>query len=143
MYRLLERQFSNYFVKASQQPGDTSENLLRLLETRLDNAVYRSGFADSRDQARQLVNHGHFQVNGRKVDIPSFQVKVGDIFEVKELYRKKPYWQSRIPKLAKAETPGWLSLAAEKFQATVVALPAKGELQGPFDPKMIIEFYSR
>ena len=143
MYRILEKQFHNYYLKASRQAGDTSENLLRLLETRLDNEVYRCGFADSRDQARQLVNHGHFMVNGRKLDIPSYQVKVGDTFEVKESYRKKTYWQDRVPKLEKVETPGWLSLEPKAFQGKMLAIPNKDELQAPFDPKLIIEFYSR
>ena len=143
MYRLLEKQFHRYYLKASRQTGDTSENLLRLLETRLDNVVYKCGFADSRDQARQLVNHGHFMVNGRKVDIPSFEVKVVDSFEVKVTYRQKKYWQDRAPKLAKAEMPGWLALEADKFKGQMVAVPTKEELQAPFDPKLIIEFYSR
>ena len=143
MYRLLEKQFHKYYVKASQQSGDTSENLMRFLETRLDNAVYRCGFADSRDQARQLVNHGHFTVNGRKVDIPSYQVKIGDKFEVKRSYLGKTYWQQRAAKLAKAEVPGWLTLDAKNFSGSMVTLPTKDDLQAPFDLTMIIEFYSR
>jgi len=142
-YRLLEKQFHKYYIKASNQVGDTSENLLRLLETRLDNIVYRLGLAESRDQARQLVNHGHLMVNGRKVDIPSFQVKVGDQIEVKEAYRKKTFWQTRALKLTKVEVPGWLTFSPEDFSGKMVAVPGKDELQAPFDAKLIIEFYSR
>ena len=143
IYRLLERQFRNYFFKASQTTGDTAQNLVRLLETRLDNVVYRLGLAASRDQARQLVNHGHFLVNGKRVSIPSYQARSGDIITVKPLYLKKRYWQEMIPKFAKVETPGWLTFDSQKIEGKVVALPAGEDLTVPFESALIVEFYSR
>jgi len=143
MYRLLERAFHNYFTKAGKQSGNTSENLLRLLETRLDNVVYRLGLAVSRDTARQLVTHGHITVNGKKVDIPSYEIKVGETIGPKKTFLVKKYWQELTPTLAKQEVPGWLSLDEKNIEGTVISLPQKDELNVPFDPTMIIEFYSR
>lgn len=143
IYRLLEKQFHNYFLKASQQSGDTAENLMRHLETRLDNVVYRLGLADSRDQARQLVNHGHFSVNGKNVSIPSYAVKAGDLIAIRPAYLKKSFWQGREAKLAKVETPGWLSFDAKEHQGKVITLPAKEDLIMPFEVSLIVEFYSR
>lgn len=142
-YRLLEREFHRYFVKASQLAGSNSENLLRLLETRLDNAVYRLGLADSRDSARQLVNHGHILVNSKVLSVPSASVKVGDQITVKQSAVKNKYWQDRLPRMAKAEAPGWLALNAAEPSGKVVSMPAKDDLVAPFDPTLIIEFYSR
>ncbi|MFA6304734.1 MAG: 30S ribosomal protein S4 [Patescibacteria group bacterium] len=143
IYRLLEKEFHNYFVKANRLAGDTSENLLRLLETRFDNIVYRLGFADSRDQARQLVSHGHFLLNGKKAHIPSNDLKVGDIITLGATGAGKKYWQERIAKLAKVETPGWVALNPTDFSGKVISLPAKADLIAPFDATLIIEFYSR
>jgi small subunit ribosomal protein S4 len=143
MYRLLERQFHKYYVMASKQQGDTSEILLQLLELRLDNVVYRLGLATSRDQARQLVNHGHITVNGKKVDIPSYQVRIGEEISVKNSYLAKKYWQAVLPKLEKTETPGWLVLEPKQPSGKITTLPKKDELIGPFDVQLIIEFYSR
>ncbi len=143
IYRLLEKEFRGYFMKANKQAGDTSENLLRLLETRLDNAVYRLGLAVSRDQARQLVNHGHFLVNGKPVTIPGYILKVGQKIVIKPVYLGKPFWQERLPKLAKAERPGWLSFDLSNYEGQMVSRPEKNDLIVPFDPTFIIEFYSR
>lgn len=143
-YRLLERAFHNYFVKADKQIGNTSENLMKLLETRLDNIVYRLGFAVSRDAARQVVSHGHMEVNGRKVTVPSYQAKAGDAISVKKSFLVKKYWQEALPKAAKADHPGWLSYNEQTATGSVVAMPAKSDFaNAPFDPTMIIEFYSR
>jgi len=142
MYRLLERQFHKYYVMASRQ-ADTSENFLQFLELRLDNIVYRLGFAASRDQARQLVNHGHITVNGKKIDIPSYQVKVGEEISVKSSYLGKKYWQEVLPKLEKTETPGWLALEPKQPSGKLTTKPKKDELPGPFDVQLIMEFYSR
>lgn len=143
MYRLMERAFHNYYVKAGKQAGNTSENLLKLLETRLDNVVYRLNFADSRDQAKQLVTHGSIWVNKKPVRIPSYQIKAGDIIEAKESSKKNKYWQELKTRIAKKETLGWLSLNAAELSGTVVCLPLKEDLSVPFDTQMIIEFYSR
>ncbi|MDP2586560.1 MAG: 30S ribosomal protein S4 [Candidatus Komeilibacteria bacterium] len=142
-YRLLEREFHRYFVKAGKMAGNTSENLIKLLETRLDNVIYRLGFADSRDSARQLVNHGHITVNSKVLGIPSANVNVGNIIGIKPSAMVNKYWQDRLPKLAKVETPGWLSLNAVEFNGKMVSLPAKDDLVSTFDPTLIIEFYSR
>ncbi len=143
IYRLLEKQFKNYYLKAVKIKGDTSENLLQLLERRLDNVVYRLGFASSRDNARQLISHGHITVNKRKVFIPSYQVKVGQEIDIKKSSLTKPYWQSQLPRLSKVEAPGWLSLDAENHIAKIISLPEKEDLVVPFDPTLIIEYYSR
>lgn len=143
MYRLLEKQFKNYYLQASRLSGDTVENLLRLLEKRLDNVVYRLGFAVSRDTARQIVNHGHILVNGHKVTIPSYQVKIGQEIRVAPALLNKPYWQTQLQKMAKQEVPGWLSLKLEECAGQVVSNLNKSDLAIPFDPTLIIEFYSR
>jgi len=142
-YRLLEKDFHKYFVEANRQTGDTQQNLIKLLEKRLDNVVYRLGLADSRDQARQLVNHAHFLVNNKKVSIPSLQIKVGDIIKVREQFIAKKFWEERLAKLDKVETPGWVSLDAKKLEGKVVTEPTKEDLNVPFDLNLIIEFYSR
>lgn len=142
-YRLLERQFSNYYVQAAASQGETAEVLLQLLERRLDNVCYRLGLAVSRDQARQLVTHGHIFVNGRKLNIPSYQLKIGEEVSVKPAYLKKTFWTNQLPKIAKQEVVGWLSLDAAAPSGKLVSLPKKEELAVPFDPTLIIEFYSR
>ncbi|MCX6785576.1 MAG: 30S ribosomal protein S4 [Candidatus Komeilibacteria bacterium] len=143
IYRLMEKDFHKYYVLAGKAQGDTSENLLRFLELRLDNVIYRLGLADSRDSARQLVNHGQFLVNNKRVTIPSYQVKSGDLITLKKSVVAKPYWVARSEKLAKVETPGWLALNAAAVEGKVISLPSKQELVAPFDPTLIIEFYSR
>lgn len=142
-YRLLERQFKNYYLKASKKAGDTLENFLQLLETRLDNIVYRLGLAPSKDMARQLVNHGHIMVDNKKVTIPSYQVKVGQEVSFKKGSLNKPVIKERLEKIKKVEVVGWLSLDAEKVAGKIVSLPKKEELSLAFDPTLIIEYYSR
>ncbi|MDD5566842.1 MAG: 30S ribosomal protein S4 [Patescibacteria group bacterium] len=142
-YGLRETQFFNYFKKALQQKGDTAVNLARLLEFRLDNTAFRLGFGVSRNQARQLVSHGHFLVNGRSVNIPSYQVKVGDEIIVKEGRMKKAYFQELVKRIAKRETPSWLSLDKKELKGKVIGDPTAEELKQNFQSQLIIEFYSR
>jgi len=142
-YRLLEKQFRNYYIKASQKTGDTSENFIQLLEIRLDNIVYRLGLADSRDAARQLITHGHFTVNDKKVSIPSFQVKIGQVIGYNKKSLESPTIKERLGKLAKVQVPGWLSLEPEEAKGQMISIPKKDELNLPFDLTLIIEYYSR
>jgi small subunit ribosomal protein S4 len=142
-YGLLERQFSNTFTKAAGRPGKTSENFLQMLEMRLDNLVYRLGFADSRAQARQLVNHGHFAVNGRKTDIPSFIAKPNDVITVRESSKGTEYFKTRALMLAQKGVPAWLSLNVNELSGRVVSIPARTDLELPFDEQMVVEFYQR
>ncbi|HEY0657202.1 MAG TPA: 30S ribosomal protein S4 [Pyrinomonadaceae bacterium] len=143
IYFILEKQFRNYFEKALRQRGVTGENLLFLLERRLDNVIYRSGFSTSRRQARQLVNHGHIFVNGRKVDIPSFQVKLGDVITVKEKSSKNVHvegaWQTAIGR----GRPGWISTGSEDFSITVSALPTRQDIDHNINEQLIVELYSK
>lgn len=143
IYGILERQFRNYFEKAIKKTGDTSEFLLQLLEMRFDNVIYRLGFGKSRQQARQLVGHGLFSVNGKKVTIPSYQVKIGDVISVKENRAAKKVFQNLPQTLAKYEPPAWLALDAAKIEGKVIRKPTKDDIKTQFDLKMIIEFYSR
>ncbi len=143
LYGVLERQFRKYFEIAEAKKGVTGTNLLRLLECRLDNVVYRLGFANSRNQARQLVKHGHFMVNGRKVDIPSYQVRVGDVIEVKEKSRKIPVIQEAQEVVARRGIPSWLELDAENFKGTVKALPEREDITFPINENLIVELYSK
>jgi small subunit ribosomal protein S4 len=143
IYGILERQFRNYFDKASKKTGDTSEFLLQLIEMRLDNIVYRLGFGKSRQQARQLANHGLFFVNGKKVTIPSYQTKAGDIISIKSSAANKKIFQNLSQALQKHEVPAWLSLDIAKMEGKIVRKPTKEDVKTQFDLKMIIEFYSR
>jgi small subunit ribosomal protein S4 len=143
IYGLLERQFSNLVSKATKKRGDSGANLLILLETRLDNVIYRSGFAKSRAEARQKVNHGHFAVNGRKLDIPSYAARVGDQIGLREKFSKSKLYEDLADGLAKAELPGWLYLDQKTSQVKIVSLPNVAEMKQSFDPRVIIEFYSR
>ena len=142
-YGVLERQFSKHFNAAARRPGKTSENLLQLLEMRLDNLVYRLGFADSRAQARQLVNHGHFAVNGRKTDIPSFIAKPNDVLTVRERSKGLEYFKTRALLLAQKGVPTWLSLDTNAMSGRVVTIPSRADLELPFDEQMVVEFYQR
>ncbi|HLL80685.1 MAG TPA: 30S ribosomal protein S4 [Ktedonobacteraceae bacterium] len=142
-YGLLERQFRKQFQTAAKRTGRTSENLLQLLEMRLDNLVYRLGFADSRAQARQLVNHGHFSVNGRKVDIPSYIVKPNDVIAVRERSKGLEYFKTRALMLAQKGIPAWLSLDITNMSGRVMSLPSRTELELPFDEQMVVEYYQR
>lgn len=143
MYGVLERQFRRHFEEAERRPGITGENLLRNLETRLDNTVFRLGFADSRDQARQLVNHGHFTLNGRKTDIPSARVKPGDVIAVREKSRKNKYFDTLGAELARRSVPPWLSLDADQLTGRVMRLPDRADIDTKVNEQIIVEYYSR
>ncbi len=142
-YGVLERQFRKTYNMASRSPGKTGERLLQLLEMRLDNLVYRLGFADSRAQARQLVNHGHFAVNGRKTDIPSFIAKPGDVIAVRERSKSLEYFKQRALLLAQKGVPAWLTLDVDEMSGRVLSLPTRSELELPFDEQMVVEYYQR
>ncbi len=143
IYFILEKQFRNYFEKASRQKGITGENLLFMLERRLDNVVFRAGFSTSRRQARQLVNHGHIEVNGRKVDIPSFQVRVGDLVSIKEKSRKNAHvegaWQTAVGR----GRPQWISANEAGLAATIADLPTRQDIDANINEQLIVELYSK
>lgn len=143
MYGLLEKQFRGYFEKAERQKGITGTNLLVLLERRLDNVVFRMGFANSRAQARQLVRHSHFLVNGRKVNIPSYLVEVGDTVQVREKSRQIPQIVEAMEAVARRGIPQWLEVDREKFQGTVRMFPTREELTMPIQEHLIVELYSK
>ena len=143
VYGILEKQFHAYYEKASAMPGKTGENLLSLVERRLDNVVYRLGFANSRNQARQLVRHGIFTLNGHKVTIPSLQVKVGDSVEVPEKNRKIPVLAEAQEVIARRGCPGWLEADGAAFKGTVKALPQRDDIQFPVNEQLIVELYSK
>jgi len=142
-YGVLERQFRNAFAEAAKTPGVTGDNFIILLERRLDNVVYRLGFADSRAQARQIVRHGHILVNGRKTDIPSFLVKPGNVINWREASTKTEYFKTTVEKIKAKIIPGWLSLDEEKMTGNVLTLPVKDDIEANFDGKAIVEYYSR
>lgn len=144
IYGLAERQFANYVKHAIASKGDTGLLLGRLLEQRLDNVVYRLGLTRSRGEAREYVSHGHFLVNGKRVNIPSYQVRVGDTIEVRPKSQKSKFFQEFIsPRLAKYETPKWLTLEQGAWKGKVIAAPEPDDLPPNIDRKVIIEFYSR
>jgi small subunit ribosomal protein S4 len=143
-YQLLEGQFRNLFEKASAMKGITGENLLNMLERRLDSAVYRMGFATSRAQARQFVRHGHINVNARRVDIPSYQVDPNDIIEVRENSKKNPMILSARDATAHAPSPNWLEVDRENLRARVLAQPKREDLvQIQLNEQLIVELYSK
>ncbi len=143
IYGVLERQFHNYFVKAEMAKGVTGANLLIMLEHRLDSVIYRMGFAHSRQQARQLVRHAVFTLNGRKVDIPSLQVRVGDVLEVPENNRKIPVLADAQQVVARRGCPAWLEVDGASFKGTVKALPQREDIQTPINEQLIVELYSK
>ncbi len=143
MYGMLEAQFRRYFERADRQKGVTGENLLILLERRLDNALYRLGFASSRDQARQLVRHNHFTVNGKKVNIPSFQVCAGDVIKLKEKSSKNEMITDNIEGAVRRGIPSWLELDQNNMQGTVKAMPNREEITLPIQEQLIVELYSK
>jgi small subunit ribosomal protein S4 len=143
IYCLLERQFHNYFVKAEKMTGVTGDNLMLFLERRLDNVVYRLGFAVTRMQARQFVNHGHFTVNGKKVDIPSYLVKPGDIIEVRERSRSNKMIQEAMERTEATSPYSWLSVDKERMTGQFLSLPAVSEIPSTVDVRLIVEFYSK
>ena len=142
-YGLLERQFRRLFNQAEKQPGITGDNLLVLLERRLDNVVYRLGFADSRSQARQLVQHGHIMLNGRKTDTPSCLVKEGDTITWKETSTKTEYHKQLAQSIESKSVLGWLTLDKQKLVGQVISLPTPDDIDAKFDGKTIVEYYSR
>ena len=143
IYGVLERQFRGTFAKAERQKGITGENLLRMLERRLDNIVYRAGFASSRKEARLLVSHGHYRVNGRKVDKPSFLVREGDVIEVKERSRTIFPIQAALEVVEGRGIPVWLDLDKANFKSTVRSLPARDEIAMPVNEQLVVDLYSR
>jgi len=143
LYGLSESQFFNYLQKAIKQEGETGENLTKLLERRLDNVVYRLGIGSSRSQARQLVGHGHFLINNRSVNIPSYQVKIGDEIKVKDIRKAKSIFKDLLKTIEKHEAPSWLSLERKELVGKVTSEPTAEELKQSFQPQLIIEFYSR
>lgn len=143
IYGLLENQFQNTFGEADQQKGITGENLLMLLERRLDNIVYRLGFANSRNEARQLVLHRHFTVNQTQVNIPSYLVKPGDVIALKEKSKKIVRIQEAMEGMARRGVPQWLELDKDQFKGQVKALPAREEITIPIQEKLIVELYSK
>lgn len=142
-YGVLERQFRKHFAAAGKMPGATGENLLKVLELRLDNLIYRLGFADSRAQARQIVRHGHFMVNGRKTNIPSFRAKVGDVITVRPQSRNKEYFQVRAQVLGTRQVPDWLIIDVPSQTARVVSVPRREQIDTRLSEQLIVEYYSR
>ena len=142
-YGILEKQFRNYFEKAEKMEGVTGENLLSLLERRLDNVAYRMGMGESRKEARQLVLHGHFRVNGKKIDIPSVQVKVGDVITLRDASRKSEKFKTLIEELDSRTYPKWIELDKENVSAKIVALPKREDIDFPFEEHLIVELYSK
>ena len=142
-YGVLEKQFRNLFEKAESAAGITGEVLLQSLEARLDNVVFRMGFASTRREARQLVNHGHFAINGKKCNIPSAQVKVGDVVSVCEKSRASAKFKSLIEEYGKKATPQWIEREPESFEAKIVALPAREDIDYEVSENLIVELYSR
>ena len=143
MYGVLERQFGNYYVEAARKSGATGENLLRLLECRLDNVVYRAGFAKSRDMARQLVRHGHFTVNGRKVDIPSYRVSENDIVEVVAKSRDLTPFVVAQAEVGDRIVPPWLEVVPDNMRILVHTLPVRAQIDTQVQEQLIVEYYSK
>lgn len=144
IYGIMEKQFRRYFKEASRRKGLKGETLLTILETRLDNVVYRLGFADSRAQARQLVCHGHFDVNGRKTDIPSFIVSPEDIVTVRTKSSSNEYFKERAQMLQSGHnTPGWLQIDTNRMRGSVLSEPTREDIEIPLNEQLIVEYYSR
>lgn len=143
IYGVLERQFRRHFAEAERQSGATGENLLRILEMRLDTVVRRLGMADSLSQARQLVNHGHFTLNGRKAAVPSIEVKAGDVIAVKQGSRALEYFKALAPELGRREIPTWLSLDPASMSGRVLRAPGRNDIDSAVQEALIVEYYSR
>ncbi|WP_129128520.1 30S ribosomal protein S4 [Geomonas oryzae] len=143
IYGILENQFRGYFETADRMKGVTGENLLFLLERRLDNVVYRLGFATSRDEARQLVRHSHFTLNGRKANIPSIQVKAGDVIQLREKSRKITVINESLEGVVRRGIPQWLELDKDAFKGTIKALPVREDITMPIQEQLIVELYSK
>lgn len=143
VYGVMEKQFRNYFEKATRMPGNSGDNLGQLLESRLDNVVFRLGFAKTRPQARQMVSHAIFLVNGKKVNIPSYQVRVDDEIAIRDNKKGKGIFSDLDERMKNHNVPGWLHLDKGEKVGKVVSVPAGEDLKEVYDPKMIVEFYSR
>ncbi len=143
VYGILEKQFRGYYTLANRQQGITGENLLRLLESRLDNVVYRLGFATSRDEARQQIRHRHFQVNGRTVTIPSYRVRPGDTVAVSQKAKDLSVIKGALISSSKIEIPGWLEVDVEKLSGKVLSLPQREQIDVPVRESLIVELYSK
>ena len=143
VYSVMERQFKEYFAVARSRPGVTGENLLRLLELRLDNAVYRMGFASSRPMARQLVNHGHFSVNGVPTDIPSYQLRPGDRVDVLEGSRSLDPFKNARSQMGAAPRPEWLAVDPERLSGSIAAMPRRDQMPLELNEQLVVEYYSR
>ena len=142
-YGVQENQFRHYFDVAERKQGITGDNLLKILESRLDNVVYRSGFASSRAEARQLVGHGHFEVNGSRVDIASYLLKAGDVVSVCDKSRSSEKMKAVIEANGSKPVPEWIDVDREKLTDKVIALPTREQIEAPVDEQLIVEFYSR
>ncbi len=143
IYGVLERQFRRYFREAERLPGLTGENLITLLERRLDNVVYRLGFADSRAQARQLVSHGHFTVNGRRVTVPSILISQSDTVAVRPESLRNTYFKTRAEMMDSQKAPVWLRLDPDGMSGQVIALPRREDIDVPVNEQVVVEYYSR
>ena len=142
-YGVMEKQFRRYYAEANRRPGKTGDNLVILLESRLDNVVYRAGLARTRRQARQLVSHGHFTVNGKKVNVPSFQVTQYDIIDVRPKSRKMIWFEDAQETLVDAVVPAWLQVVPETLRILVHQLPERAQIDVPLQEQLIVEFYSK
>src|SRR5579875_249574 len=144
MYGVLERQFQRHFEEAERRPGITGENLLRILEMRLDNVVYRLGFADSRKQARQIVRHGHFTVNGRKCNIPSYMVRPTDLVAVRPQSREREYFKVVLETAGSKQVPDWMTRDLPSLSGRIISAPVPEQIEHPpFNQQLVVEFYSR
>jgi small subunit ribosomal protein S4 len=143
IYGVLEKQFRRYYYRAEKEKGITGTRLLILLECRLDNVVYRMGFASSRKQARQLIRHNHFMVNDKKVNIPSYQVKIGDVIQAREGSRKVPSISEALETVVRRGIPDWIEMDKENFRGTLKALPSREDLTMPIQEQLIVELYSK
>ena len=143
VYGVLEKQFRGYFEKARRQQGVTGDNLMRILESRLDNVVFRLGFARTRKEARQIVTHGHITVNGRRVDVPSFRVRPGDLVDVAPKSKDLLVIKSALVSNERFEVPAWLEVDIEKLQGSVLALPERDQIDLEINEQLIVELYSK
>ncbi|WP_408930078.1 30S ribosomal protein S4 [Corynebacterium sp. YSMAA1_1_D6] len=142
-YGVLERQFRRYYAEANRRPGKTGDNLVVLLESRLDNVIYRAGLANTRRQARQLVSHGHFTVNGKKINVPSFQVTQYDIIDVRERSQKMEWFEEAQDRLIDANVPAWLQVVPDTLRILVHQLPERAQIDVPLQEQLIVELYSK
>lgn len=143
MYGVLEKQFRTYYHKASQKKGVTGENLIKTLESRLDNMLFRLGFSSSRSEGRQLIKHGHFLINGKKVDVPSYLLKADDVISVRERSRKVERIKQAMETAKQRGIPRWLELNIEQFEGKVIAVPERDEITTPIKEQLIVELYSK